>query len=166
MKFLTRFFDDNRIGALLLTALGVGFYAFLPETVVAGRHLFAVAVVALTYRESRKLHPAAWRYGTPATAAVLMIFLLFFPVETGAKIALGGWFLLIFLAAVKNMLSLKNKAECAASGAAGIAALLFAISIWSKIARFDLIECRKVFCVTLLAGALTLALQPFKRSEK
>ena len=166
MKFSTRFFDDNRLGALLLAALGIGFYAFLPETVVAGRHLFAVAVVALTYRESRKLHPASWRYGIIATAAVLMIFLLFFPVETGAKIALGGWFLLVFLAVVKNMLSLKNKAECAASGAAGIAALLFAIGIWSKIARFDLIECRKVFCVTLLAGALTLALQPFKRSEK
>lgn len=165
-KSLFRCFDDNRRGALLLTALGIGYYVFLPESVVAGRYLFAGTVITLAYRGSRKLHSSALRRGIPAMTAVLMILLLLTAVETGAKIALGGCFLLIFLVVVKNMLSLKSKAECAASGAAGIAALLFSIGIWSRISHLDLIECRKVFCVTLLAGALTLALQPFKRSEK
>ncbi len=149
-----------------MIALGIGFYAFLPETVVGARYFFAAVVVLLAYHKSKHFSSAAARYGIPSIAAILMLCLLFADVETGAKIALGGGFLLIFPAAIRNMLRIKNKMECAAIGAAGIAAFLFGIGIWVNLSRFDLIECRKIFCVTSVAGALTLLLQPFKRSEK
>lgn len=157
--------DRHRLGALLLTAVGIGFWCFLPECVVAIRYGFVAFAVALSLWDCRRFRNVPARWIVPIGAAAALSAIFFFQVETGAMIALVGSFAFVFLSVFRPMMESKEKFTCAAMGAAAIAALIFGITVGVKCPRLNLYECQMYFSLAAFAGALTLLLRPLDRRK-